>query len=152
MLGLRRVHGWVTLMILGGLSDRPPELIASALLRARMCELLGERLAPGGGPASFTTGLLSLLDVMLDMSWDELEAHLPLSPEVLAATRRHEGPMGTVLAAVIHYERCEWHRVQAPGLAVTDFRQAYLSAIEWTQQLLAPSEGMASPATRRATS
>ncbi len=152
MLGLRRVHGWVTLMVLGGLSDRPPELLTTALLRGRMCELLGERLAPGRGPAYFTTGLLSLLDVMLDMSWDDLEGHLPLSPEVLAATRRLEGDMGNVLAAVVHYERCEWHLVQAPGLAVPDFRQAYLSAVEWTHQLLAASEAGSPPRASRATS
>ena len=152
MLGLRRVHGWVTLMVLGGLSDRPPELLTSALLRGRMCELLGERVHPGRGPAYFTTGLLSLLDVMLGLPWDELEAHLPLSADVLAATRRREGELGQVLDAVVHYERCEWHLVQAPGLAPPDFRQAYLSAVEWTQQLLAASAAATSPRAKRATS
>jgi EAL and modified HD-GYP domain-containing signal transduction protein len=152
MLGLRRVHGWVTLMLLGGLSDRPPELLATALLRARMCELLGERLDPGRGPSYFTTGLLSLLDVMLDAPWAEITPHLPLSAEVLAATTAREGRIGDLLTAVVHYERCEWPRVHAPGLRAADFRQAYLAAIEWTQHLLASPEAAGKPARQRASS
>lgn len=140
MLGLRRVHGWVTLMVLGGLSDRPPELLATALLRARMCELLGEQIDAGRGPAYFTTGLLSLLDVMLETPWSDLVAHLPLSPEVLAATTRCEGGMGELLQAVVHYERCEWDRVRLPSLRTADFRKAYLDAIAWTQRLVAAPE------------
>lgn len=146
MLGLRRVHGWVTMMVLSGLSDRPPELLATALLRARMCELLGEQLLPDRGPACFTSGLLSLLDVMLETTWDELTPHLPLAPEVLAATVSCEGDMGAVLAAVIRYERCEWSLVHVPGLAPADFRRAYLAAIEWTHHLLATSASAGAPA------
>jgi EAL and modified HD-GYP domain-containing signal transduction protein len=140
MLGLRRVHGWVTLMVLSGLSDRPPELLATALLRARMCELLGDRLAPGRGATYFTTGLLSLLDVMLGESWADLAAHLPLSAEVMAAITGRDGELGRALDAVLHYERCEWSGVELPGVAPQDFRQAYLDSIAWSRRLLGATE------------
>lgn len=143
MLGLRRVHGWVTMMLLGGLSDRPPELLATALVRARMCEQLASRLGTGREPAHFTTGLLSLLDVMLEMPWQELVPHLPLSAEVLAAIVGHEGMMGALLEVVIHYERCEWDGVQWPGLDAADFQRTYLDAIAWSGRLTASPEARA---------
>ena len=143
MLGLRRVHGWVTMMLLGGLSDRPPELLATALVRARMCEELASRLGTGREPAHFTTGLLSLLDVMLEMPWQELVPHLPLSAEVLAAIVGHEGMMGALLEVVIHYERGEWDGVQWPGLDAADFQRTYLDAIAWSGRLTASPEARA---------
>ena len=51
LLGLQRVQGWVTLMVLAGLSRKPPALLETALTRARMCEQLGSRLRPGRGPS-----------------------------------------------------------------------------------------------------
>lgn len=62
LLGLKRIHNWVTLLVLAGLSKKPPELLATALTRAKMCELLASYLMPERAPSSFTVGLFSTLD------------------------------------------------------------------------------------------
>ncbi len=40
LLGLRRVRAWVSLLALSKIDDKSKELINTAMVRARMCELL----------------------------------------------------------------------------------------------------------------
>lgn len=136
MLGLRRVQGWVTLMVLAGLSKKPPALLETALTRARMCEQVGSRLQPNRGPSFFTVGLFSTLDAMLDTPLDQLVGELPLSPEVVGALLRREGVMGAVLTSVLAYERCEWDHVALRGIDADALRQAYLDTLQWVRQAL----------------
>jgi EAL and modified HD-GYP domain-containing signal transduction protein len=131
LLGLRRVQGWVSLMVLAGLSRKPPALLETALTRARMCEQLGGRLEPARGPSYFTVGLFSVLDAMLDTPLAELVDQLPLSPEVVAALLHGTGPMGHVLGAVLAYERCEWDRLALPDWSSDDLRRTYLATLSW---------------------
>jgi EAL and modified HD-GYP domain-containing signal transduction protein len=136
MLGLRRVQGWVTLMVLAGLSKKPPALLETALTRARMCEQLGARLQPNRAPSFFTVGLFSALEAMLDTPLEQLVGDLPLSSEVVAALLSGEGLMGSVLSGVLAYERCEWDRVSVPGLDADALRQAYLDTLQWVRRAL----------------
>jgi EAL and modified HD-GYP domain-containing signal transduction protein len=136
LLGLGRVHAWVTLMVLAGLSRKPPVLLETALTRARMCERLATLGGLGQGPAFFTVGLFSALDAMLDAPMPEIVAQLPLSDEVVAALVRGEGTMGSVLRAVLAYERCEWDRVALGTLGADDFRQAYLDTLQWVREIV----------------
>ena len=136
LLGLRRVQGWVTLMVLAGLSKKPPALLETALTRARMCEQVGSRLNPTRGPSFFTVGLFSTLEAMLDTPLAQLVGDLPLSADVVAALVRQEGVMGDVLASILAYERCEWEQVHVPGVDADGLRQAYLDTLQWVRSAL----------------
>jgi c-di-GMP-related signal transduction protein len=130
LLGMQAVRRWATLISLSGAQDTPHELTVTALVRARLCELLG-RLDPDGEPeAYFTVGLFSLVDAIARAPLPQLVDGLPLTEAARAALLERRGPMGDALAATIAYERGELDVVaaRAPGVAVADL---YLSALAW---------------------
>src|SRR5205823_12380766 len=47
LLGVENLRRWATLSVLISIDNKPPELMLTALMRARFCELAGERLALG---------------------------------------------------------------------------------------------------------
>lgn len=131
MVGTDLVRSWATLLVLSRLTDgKPTELITTALIRARMCEILGER-AGGDARQYFTVGLLSVLDALLDLDMEQVVAGLPFDDEVCAALRDHTGTLGTTLGRVIDYERGSVPReVARPELA-----EVYVQALTWSTEM-----------------
>ena len=132
MLGMKAVRRWATLIALSGAEDKPHELTVTALVRGRLCELVGRRRpSPTAGvDAFFTVGLFSVTDAMMDAPLEEVLDALPLAEESRAALLRREGPMGEALAGVVAYERGDFDAVERllPGVAMTEL---YLSAVGW---------------------
>ncbi len=132
MLGTRAVQRWATLITLSGVQDTPHELTLTALLRGRLCELVGQALADAAddGDACFTVGLLSVMDAIANAPLAQVLDTLPLADAVRLALVEREGPMGEALSAVLAYERGELDLAarHAPGIALGDL---YLSALAW---------------------
>jgi EAL and modified HD-GYP domain-containing signal transduction protein len=105
MLGLENIRRWATLLALAGVEDKPHELLVTALLRARMCELLAPTFGEPEGEALFTVGLFSVIDALMDASMEEVLASLPFSDDVVQALLHHEGPKGRALHCVLACER-----------------------------------------------
>ena len=106
LIGRDGLFRWLTLMLMSRADSRPTSraLQEIALARGRLMELLAQKLSLPSTPL-FTTGLLSLLDVMLraDMA-DALEPlHLP-APAVQALVGG-EGPWQPVLELARALER-----------------------------------------------
>jgi EAL and modified HD-GYP domain-containing signal transduction protein len=108
LLGTRTVRRWATVMALSAVPNAPHELIAIALHRARMCEMLAGSALPEERETLFTIGLFSVSDGLMDVPMEQVLESLPFSDEICAALLRHEGPKGEMLAAVIAYERGEF--------------------------------------------
>jgi c-di-GMP-related signal transduction protein len=113
LLGDDGIRNWVWLAALPKLaSDKPGELVISAMIRARFCE----SIAPLAGLANrasdlFLMGLLSFLDAMLDQPLEELlaELHLPRDMErALLGGRSAKDRLATVYTLVRNYEDAEW--------------------------------------------
>ena len=132
MLGMRAVRRWATLVALSGDADKPHELTVAALVRGRLCELVGRRRpTPRAGPdAYFTVGVFSLADAMTDTPLEEVIAPLPLRAESRAALLSHAGPMGDALAAAIAWERGELATAQR-RLPDVPLGELYLHALQW---------------------
>ena len=135
LLGRDRIRTWVSLMLLSRLSEKPQALVTTALVRARMCELLGAHVAGDRTHACFTVGLFSALDALFDAPMADLLEPLPLSQEVTTALLRREGPLGEVLSATLAYERGDWDAVRCGHVDDDAFRQAYLDAVAWASEL-----------------
>jgi c-di-GMP phosphodiesterase len=135
-LGTRAVHQWATVLALAGIPNRSPELLTTALLRARMCELLVSRSDDGCAERAFVVGLFSVLDALLDVPMDEVLELLSLEPVISEALRTRCGTEGAALAAVLAYERGapakEGHDV---GTDLGAVGAAYAEALAWTQTL-----------------
>ena len=66
MLGLSRVRTCVVVLLLCENNEKPEELVITALIRGRHCQLLGEAQGSDDPQRYFMVGLLSVLDAFLD--------------------------------------------------------------------------------------
>src|SRR6185312_33850 len=77
LLGINNVRRWATMTILAGIEDKPQELIVTALVRARLCELLGPAMGQGNGDQLFTLGLFSVIDALMDAPMADVLSSIP---------------------------------------------------------------------------
>ncbi len=127
LLGTKAVRRWATVVALSSAAEAPDQVVALALLRARMCELLGANQDEDDRDGLFTVGLLSVADALLDAPMESVLAGLPLSDEITGALLRHEGRRGRILGTVLHYEQGRFPTDGEPG----ELAEAYLEALRW---------------------
>jgi EAL and modified HD-GYP domain-containing signal transduction protein len=128
LLGTRAVRRWATVVALSAVPDAPDQLIALALLRARMCELLGGGSSEEDRDRLFTVGLFSVADALLDAPMEKILRELPFSEDMTSALLRYEGRKGRILATTLRYE--QGHFPELDGDPV-ELAEAYLQALKW---------------------
>lgn len=92
--------------------DQPPELVATALVRARMCEHLAE--APQVHASAldlFLVGLYSQMHVLLGTDLETTMASAPVPVIVRDALLHHSGQLCEVLELATAWERGDWETV-----------------------------------------
>lgn len=136
-LGFDNIRTWATVLAMAGIEGKPSDLVHIALLRARMCELLTRPEMPSKADQSFTVGMFSVLDALLDAPMIEALEPLPLAPEVEQALLTRTGPAGETLEAVLAYERRDWEAVEDSQFAPDALRDAYLQAVSWAREVAA---------------
>jgi EAL and modified HD-GYP domain-containing signal transduction protein len=134
LLGIRRLTTWISLMLLSGVDDKPHELTVTAMVRAKMCELLAQAMAQDGEDTFFLVGLFSVLDAFTDCPMSEVLKALPLTDDVNRALLSHQGVLGATLHSVLAYERGDWDAINCLGLDRGVITDAYLQAIAWSTQ------------------
>jgi EAL and modified HD-GYP domain-containing signal transduction protein len=135
LIGFAQMRGWITLLLMSAVQNKPHELTVIALLRAKMCELFARSMSMAHPETYFLVGLLSVLDAMMDMSMTQLLTNLPLSPEVLDALLERKGSLGEVLTIVIAYEIGDWDTVLQSKLDCQVIHRIYMEAIQWANVL-----------------
>jgi EAL and modified HD-GYP domain-containing signal transduction protein len=135
MVGLDHIRTLFSLVVLSSLDDKPRELTRTSVIRARICQILGEGSSRQYG-SYFTTGLFSILEAFLDCSMEKAIEHLPLSDEVRNALLHKKGPKGRMLAAVIAYERGDWDALIQMRIDPEKIAKAYLDSVAWGEELL----------------
>ncbi len=135
MLGSKSIKQWATLISMYESSDKPHQLIVTAMVRARMCELLAEAHDYEGQDGYFTVGLFSLLDAMLDAPMEQALEALPLSDGIRQALLEHEGTFGDVLGCVLAFEAGAWDVVQAHDLPAETIQTAFTDAVAWVDDV-----------------
>ena len=133
-LGARAIKGWVTLLVVAGLGNKPAELVTQAMQRAKMCELLAQTAKRPHTESYFTVGLFSLLEALMDTPLDKILESLPFSEDIRNALLRQEGPYGEALACVIAYEKGDFNRAWFDRLAPSQMTDAYLASARWADQ------------------
>lgn len=141
LLGINELQRWVNLLLISSQPGKPSELMRSMLMRARMCEVLAGLSGHEETMSYFIVGLLSQLDVLMDISMPDLLRQVPLSNEVKAALMHGTGSYGEVLSEVEHYQRGEFDRLHwlvDPAI----YEVACRHSVNWarsTQQALGPA-------------
>lgn len=119
--------------------DKPQELYALSLQRGRMCEILASASGQNiEAKPAFMTGLLSMIDALLDQPLEELLEQLPLQAEIRQALLYQQGALGQLLALAIAYEQAKWCQVnqmgEALGIAAPSIGQSYQLALQWSSK------------------
>ncbi|MGM0595343.1 MAG: EAL and HDOD domain-containing protein, partial [Pseudomonadota bacterium] len=134
LIGTRQVRQWALLLMMSSYDEgKPRELIATALVRAHMCEQLA-RLQPEccDPQQAFTVGLFSTLDAVMDTPMEELLDTTTLSAPIKLALLAYEGALGQLLKQVLRYERGDWEPLANEGEGRRDYTDAYLQAVQWS--------------------
>src|SRR3954467_3031699 len=128
LLGTRAGRRWAPVVALSAVPDTPDQLVALALLRARMCELLGGGSSEQDRDRLFTVGLFSAADALLDAPLDKILPDLPFSEDMTSALLRYEGRKGRILATTLRYEQGHFPEIDGDPI---ELAQAYLQALKW---------------------
>lgn len=130
-LGLQRIKNWASVILVNSVDYRPRELLITAMVRARACELLAEQLKRPNTERYYIAGLFSLLDAIMDVPIGNILRHLNLDDSINEALLRGSGPIGKILRAVIAFERAEPGEIHGcqfePGVPA----RVYLESIRW---------------------
>lgn len=133
LLGISEFSKWVTLVGLGHASNKPNEVLLTALIRAKTCEIVAGTSGQGG--AAFMVGLFSLLDAMMDQSLEKVLEDLPVSETLSSALLDHVGFEGEILAGVLDHERGLPPEDMPAG--TEDVYLAWRQAVIWAEELRA---------------
>lgn len=132
-LGLSTVKNLACLFMLSDVGEQPHELLVTAMMRAKMCELLA-RAGKAPNPSSyFTVGLFSTLDALLSAPMERVVRKLPLGEELQHALLEKRGPMAEALRCTLAYERGDWDAVQCFSLTRATIKEAFLGAVVWVE-------------------
>lgn len=141
-LGQQKLRKFISLVAIASTQDSKPDYLYNlAILRARFCEMLSERvstqISPGTG---FLTGMFSLLDSLLDQPLDAIVKEMPIEEEVKFALTEGKGILGQILELNKAYEMADWGQVitlaQSLNLPSEAPTECYIEAVKWTADLL----------------
>jgi EAL and modified HD-GYP domain-containing signal transduction protein len=131
LLGPRTVRQWAMLLLLSGIDEKRGPLLITALSRGRTCEAIARRLGADDANAYFFTGMLSVVDALLDLPMDEAVRDLPLSEDVVAALVDRAGGKGRTLTMAEACERGAWDDAALPGLDASELAVLHVEALTW---------------------
>jgi EAL and modified HD-GYP domain-containing signal transduction protein len=110
LLGIDRVRQLATLITMSTRSKGNEELLNLAATRAYMAKALIDD--HDLEHSAYTAGLLSVIDVLFQISMADLVNELPLAPVVADGLRDRSGPIGAMLQAIDAYERVDLPRLE----------------------------------------
>ncbi|WP_019894994.1 EAL and HDOD domain-containing protein [Hydrogenovibrio halophilus] len=138
--GLNRLQSWVSLLAMTQMDDKPPELMRTALIRARFCEKIGRHLQDLPAETFFTIGLFSVLDAMMDLRLPDVLSQLNLDDRVMLALLDFEGEAGRTLKAALAIEQGNIDFERPGDLTPGWLSQSYLEAMAYANGVMALAE------------
>jgi c-di-GMP-related signal transduction protein len=146
LLGQDEVRRWVSLAVtLSIAEDKPPELMTTALVRARICELVALQLPPPGSKidpsTSFLVGMFSIMDALLGQPLGEILDQVALPAEAREALLGGANRLRDIYDLVVAYEGGDW---AAASSYIDELRLdeklmpvVYFEALDWVGRILA---------------
>jgi hypothetical protein len=147
LLGRRQLQRWLQLLVYADPNDgqHPNPLLQKAAARGRMMEFLCQHLAEPATPvqhladAAFMIGSFSLLDVLLNLTMQEVLQQLPLPDFVRSALIDHSGPLGQLLLMIAAAENRDLTSASKilleSGVAPENYLLAQLTATHWAARI-----------------
>jgi EAL and modified HD-GYP domain-containing signal transduction protein len=139
LLGEREVRRWVRLIATLTIGEsRSSELVSSAMVRARFCELLAPRV-PHGESDLFLMGLFSLIDSILEIPMPRVLEAVPVDHETKAVLLGEKSKLRPLYELMLARESGDWEvansRSRELRLSESDVAEAFWQAMQWTRQI-----------------
>lgn len=139
ILGEREVRRWIRLVAtLGAGQERSSELVISALVRARFCELLSPKINHGDSDL-FLMGLLSLMDSILEIPIADVVSRIALDQETRSVLLGGASRLRPLYQLMLAQESGEWEQAgtlaRSLRLHESDGAEAYWQAMQWARDV-----------------
>jgi len=139
ILGEREVRRWIRLVAtLGAGQNKPSELVLSALVRARFCELLSPKIAHGDSDL-FLMGLLSMMDVILEIPMSQVLDNVPIDQETKSMLLGGASRLRPFYQLMLAQESGEWKTASdltsQLHLNESDVAECYWQAMQWAREV-----------------
>jgi c-di-GMP phosphodiesterase len=133
LMGTRRARNWAALLLARSAtqSERADRFVGT-LIRARACELLALQKDQSFGHLAFAAGMLSSLQVQLDMSAEALCDGSALSDELAGAAFHGTGPVGEIVWDVVDHEVGRVVEGRRTGSDDDTMHMVFADAIAWS--------------------
>ena len=139
VLGQTELKKFLSLLFTAQISsDKPAELMRMSMTRARFAEGLAQLHGKVDTAKAFLTGLMSLMDAILDEPINSVMSKLPLAKEIKDALVDKKGVLADYIQLIQFYETANWQEankaiqlIQLPAEQVPD---AYHTAIQWANE------------------
>ncbi len=142
-MGEVEVKKFIALLALANLSKgQPTELMQMSLVRAKFCELVSLALKQRENPPTgFLTGLLSLLDALMEKPMEDLMKKIPVTESVKDALCGKQNLLKDCLLLVKYFESANWGGIKSLStkhkLKQTLLHAFYNESIKWGRAMLA---------------
>ncbi|MBA6224505.1 MULTISPECIES: EAL and HDOD domain-containing protein [unclassified Colwellia] len=140
ILGSAELIRFLGLMFAANINpDKPSELINEAMIRAKFCDLMASEIkSPLDSSIAFLTGLLSLIDAIVDEDLANILTKLPLAQEIKDTLLTRKGDMAALIMLLEFIERAEWSKTNIVmaklGLNKATVLKSYNQAIAWADE------------------
>ncbi|MBA6292597.1 HDOD domain-containing protein [Colwellia sp. MB3u-70] len=140
ILGSAELIRFLGLMFAANINpDKPSELINAAMTRAKFCDLMASEIkSPLDNSIAFLTGLLSLIDAIVDEDLANILNKLPLAQQIKDTLLTRKGDMAALIILLEFIERAEWSKTNVVmvklGLNKANVLKSYNQAITWADE------------------
>ena len=139
VLGQTELKKFLSLLFTAQIStDKPAELMRLAMTRANFAESLAALGRNVALEKAFLTGMMSLMDAILDEPIDSVMEKLPLAHEIKDALIHKTGILASYLQLIQCYENADWaqanHIIAELKLDPDKIPDAYHHAVQWANE------------------
>ncbi|HEY3769533.1 MAG TPA: HDOD domain-containing protein [Candidatus Angelobacter sp.] len=154
LLGEHQVRRWIAVACVSAAADNSsPAQLSSALMRARLGELLAPRVGCKGYEL-FLLGLFSMMDTILGIPLEQLLTKIKVPLETQRALLGEHNQLRDILDLISAYDRGKWNKTHALceklNIEHEVLADDYIQAVQWVDLILGmsdePAEGEAAPA------
>ena len=140
LLGETQVRRWIAVACISVAAEKSSQcLLATALLRARLGELLAPKIKCQSYEL-FVLGLFSVMDSILGIPLSQVLSRVKVPKETEAALNGQSNRLRDVLDLIISYDRGDWEKSGALckklHLDADDLQGEYMRALQWVDVTL----------------
>jgi EAL and modified HD-GYP domain-containing signal transduction protein len=144
ILGEREIRRWIRLVTLVSAGEqKSSDLVLSALVRARFCELVSSRI-PRTQTDLFLLGMVSMMDAILEIPMDEILEKIALDKDTKAVLSGNGGRLKPIYDLMLAQEAGKWEAAKQSAeqlhISESEAGEWWWQAMQWARQVSSTAE------------